>query len=154
MIGYRIPDKIPWKKITKINVLWVEKDKYETATSVDPDFSRLRLTNPDSYTPSSMWIIAKSYPSMKDKCFQVTKVIAALLNYEDLLYEFCGKIFQNRLEHVCHCGHTTNERDTFWEIVTNVINVLFTYVMYSAVFTKNNNTSPLPPNIVPHEFLL
>ena len=61
---------------------------------------------------------------MKDKCFQVAKLIAAPHNYEDLLYRFCGKIFQYMLEHyVCYDGHTSNDRDTFWDIVRNVYDV-------------------------------
>ena len=59
-----------------------------------------------------------------DKCFQLAQVIAAPPgppNYEDLQCEYWGRIVQDRIEHnVLHCGCTSNERDTFWDIVTNV----------------------------------
>ena len=57
------PDKIPRKKITKVNVPRVEKDKYEPASSVDPDVARLRLIHPDIYTPSPVRIIT---PAMRE----------------------------------------------------------------------------------------
>ena len=76
-------------------VFRVEKSKYETASSVDPDFARFKLIHPDSNTPSPVWIIAKNYSSMKDKCFpymHVAKLIAAPPNYDNLLCELCVKI--------------------------------------------------------------
>ena len=91
----------------------LKKTKYKTASSVAPDFARFRLIHPDIYTPSPVWTTAKNYPSMKDKYFQVAKVIAPPMKIY-YICEFCGKIFQDRLEHhVYHCGHTNNERDTF-----------------------------------------
>ena len=62
VIGHRIPNNILWKKIPKINVPRVEKVKYETASSVDPDFARLSLIHPDIYTSSPVCSISKNYP--------------------------------------------------------------------------------------------
>ena len=56
----------------------------------------------------------------------IENVIAAPSNYDNLLCEFYGKIFQDRLEHyVCICGHISIEIDTFGDIVTNVFGVQF-----------------------------
>ena len=61
-IGHKIPDKNPWKKITNINVLRVENNKYETTSRIVPDMLGLdwRLIHPDIYTPNPVWIIGKN----------------------------------------------------------------------------------------------
>ena len=69
---------------------------------------------------------------MKDICLQVAKVIAAPPTYEALLCEFCGNIFQDRLEnYVCECGHTSSDKDTFWDSVTNVFDIQFTVDLFT-----------------------
>ena len=68
--------------------------------------------------------MARDKPHLKEKCFRVAKIIACPINTNTLLCEFCGKIFHDLLEHyVCNCCHTILERDIFWNIITDTLDV-------------------------------
>ena len=57
---------------------------------------------------------------MLANCLEVSKIIASPPNRENILCEFCGKIFQDYVEHyVCNCTKTMVERETYWEIINN-----------------------------------
>ena len=115
-----IPDKLPWKYMVKLNVRQKEEAVYKDNTVGDSDFVRFRRIHPDIFTPSPVWKVAKSRPSMLGTCVNVAKIIAAPPNEDDLLCEHCGYIFRDKMVHyACNCSYTLPEREMFWNIIHN-----------------------------------
>ena len=50
----------------------------------------------------------------------MAQVIATPPTEEDLLCEYCGRIFKDWVVHyACHCSHTHEEQEQFWDINDN-----------------------------------
>ena len=119
-----IPQKIPWKKLINNNVRYVEYKLFTDNTEDDPDFDRFRRIHPDINQPSPVWQVARYHPTMLSSCLKVAKVIASVPNKDELLCEFCGKMFVDQVVHyVCDCCYTRTERDVFWDIMHDNVDI-------------------------------
>ena len=99
-------------------------ERYNSDTQDDSDFERFRRIHPDIQRPSPIWRVAREFPSMLPKCYNVAKLIACPTSNEAYLCEFCGYIFNDKIIHYCcNCSHTSEDRDTFWDIINNSLSI-------------------------------
>ena len=121
--GY-FPDKQVWKKIVCRHVSEAEMKIYDNITQDDIDFERFRRIHPDIQKPSPIWRVAREFPSMLAKCYNVAKLIACPPSNEAYLCEFCGYVFKDKIVHYCcNCSYTNEERNTFWDIINNSLSI-------------------------------
>ena len=128
-----MPDKIPWKNIIRLNVTNFETTKFVNETEHDPDFKRFNKIHPDPLKPSPVWQVARDRPHMRNKCYTVSKLIAYPSKSEDqILCEYCGIIFQDSLVHyVNNCCAFGEERDKFWDILSNTCSIELSAGLYN-----------------------
>ena len=129
--GY-IRDKQRWKNIVHRHVSEADSKIYETITQDDIDFVRFRRIHPDIRKPSPIWRVAREFPTMLGKCYTVAKIIACPPSNEPYLCEFCGYVFQDKVVHYCcYCSYTSEERDTFWDIINNSLSIEAASYLYN-----------------------
>ena len=128
----QIPDKFVWKRIVNCSVRDEDKLLYEKSTKDDLDFRRFHCIHPDIHTPNPVWKVAKSNSSMLETCLLVAKIVACPIGVDDILCEFCGKLFKDKVEHyVCLCSRTSEERDGFWDTVNNRLSIDMAGYLYN-----------------------
>ena len=109
-----------------------ECNRYELETKDDTDFFRFRSIHPDVSKPSPVWILAREYPHMLEKCFNVAKIIAQPYVTLDNLCEHCGFMYSDKLSHfVCICSYTLAQRNQFWDIIHNTFPIDLSSYLYN-----------------------
>ena len=127
-----IPDKHPWKKIVSVVVQNKDCEQFYERTREDTDFYRFHHIHPDISKPSPVWRVARDYPYMLDICLKVAQIIATPPKDEELLCEYCGCIFKDWVVHyACHCSHTQEEQEYFWNIIDNHAEINLTVFLYN-----------------------
>ena len=90
------------------------------STKNDPTFVEFSKIHSDITKPSKLWEVAKKYPHLTSKCFQVARLICRDSYDDPLLCEFCGKMYNDVLKHRClSCDNYKEDRDQFWHILIN-----------------------------------
>ena len=118
-----------------VNVCVQQKDDdlYHERTRGDSVFDRFHRILPIIQRPSLVWRVAKHHPYMLDTCVKVAKVIAEAPAKDELLCEYCGCLFKDFLVHyICQCSETRQERDHFWNIRDNQVDIAFAAFLYNA----------------------
>ena len=125
LVNMTFPAKIPWKHIVANSVKEQEVLRYRRSTENDSDFTRFTKAHPDPTIPSPIWRVAYSHPHMLQRCFQAAKALAYPHIWDTgILCEYCGIVTMDYLEHyTLSCTHTSDERDTMWQIITNSLDV-------------------------------
>ena len=98
-----IPQKIVWKRICKDAVVKVEHDDFNKRTQSE-EFDLFKSTHLDISDFSYLWYLSRQFPHLLEKCFLVARYLAEPVTNTELLCEFCGRFYKDRVLHaVTNC---------------------------------------------------
>ena len=121
------PGKTAWKLQCTNAIVESEELAFIERTSEDPDFDRFREVHSDCFSPSISWHTAKLIPHSLRLFRHLICVLTSpdtLVSSSLVLCEHCGALFRDYLVHyVAVCPKFNEQRDQFWNFVTNNFSV-------------------------------
>ena len=125
------PQKKIWKTIYKHAINNFELNSFEARTE-SHDLDIFKSIHCDISDFNYLWYMSKQFPHLSDKCFLIAAYLVEPANDMELLCEFCGRFYSDKVLHsVTICDLYIMLRDSFWAEIINSFPCAFSAHIYN-----------------------
>ena len=130
-----------WKNVCEASIWDKAKFDFYNRVGTDNDFKRFIEVHHDISKPSALWITAKESRCMSKKSYKIAKIICRKLPDTVQLCEFCGRKYEDIIEHLCClCSKSESLREQFWTGLTNDFDIKIAVYLYNLDDEQFTNT--------------